>query len=84
MRPCVHKNTKFYRGAKALASLGVSEVKERFRFRHDFLVTLTFIISEVKERRVPKRTPFLALFSKNGALTVGDKITESNRESSSG
>ena len=84
VRPSVRKIAKFYRGAKAPASLGVSEVKERFRFRHDLLVILTFIVSEVKERfsGSPKRI-FLALFSENDTLTVGDKTPESDHESSS-
>ena len=63
MRPSVRvvqKNTKFYRGAKALAHLGVSEVKERSGFRHDFFGIATLIVSEVKERFTgsPKMIPF--------------------------
>ena len=76
---------KFYRGAKAQEHLSVSEVKERSGFRHDFLGIPTFIVSEVKERfsGSPKRIPFLALFSENDTLTVGDKTPESDHESSS-
>ena len=66
VRPCVrasvYKNTKFYRGAKALSPVGVSEVKERFGFRHDFLVTPDFHRFRGKGMifRVPKKDPFLS------------------------
>ena len=43
-----------------MGHLIVSEVKERFRFRHDLGGSLTFIVSEVKERfpGSPKRSLF--------------------------
>ena len=47
-----------------MGHLIVSEVKERFRFRHDFLVTPDFHRFRGKGTifRVPKKVPFLSTF----------------------
>ena len=42
MRPCVQKNSEFYRGAFAGGRFSVSEVKEACGFRHDFAETTKF------------------------------------------
>ena len=63
-----------------MGHLIVSEVKERFRFRHDFLGIPDFHRFRGKGTisRVPQKDPFLALFSGNDTLTVGDKTPESD------
>ena len=77
MRPASRKTASFSEEQTHMATLGVSEVKERSGFRHDFLGIPDFHRFRGKGTifRVPKNITFWTLFSENCTLTVSVKTS---------